>query len=79
MSTLRFISTPLTVHSPYIGIHLFPLRFQSEAKAQLVLQVTEDASAAATSATSLTPILPSVVALDDDVELMERVKLEDDR
>jgi hypothetical protein len=44
-----------------------------------VLQVTEDASTAVTSSTSLTPSLPSVVAHDDDAELMERVKLEDNR
>ena len=79
MSTLRFMSTPHILHTQHIGIHLFPHRFQSEAKAQLVLQVTEDASTAATSSTSLAPSLPSVVALDDDVELMERVKLDDNR
>jgi hypothetical protein len=55
------------------------LRFQSEAKAQLVLQVTEDAAAASSAAASTAPCLPSVVALEDDIELMERVKLEDNR
>lgn len=54
-------------------------KFQSEAKAQLVLQVTENAASASPSLTSApaAPCLPSVVALDDDVELMERVQLDD--
>ena len=44
-----------------------------------MLQVTEDAAAAASAAAPAAPCLPSVVALGDDIELMERVKVEDNR
>jgi hypothetical protein len=60
-------------------------RFQTEALAQLVLQVSEATCGSeqtpqvASGSSPSAPCLPSVVALDDDVETMERVKLNDNR